>query len=270
MKGIRFDVNLSILFTELPLLERPAAAADAGFDAVELWWPFETPVPSDREADALIGAILDAGVRLVALNFYAGDLAAGDRGVLSDPARFRRFMDNIPAAAGIAEATGCRMLNALYGNRVDGVLPGAQDELAVMNLAAAVATASTVDAMVVVEALNTAESPRYPITTAARAVAVCARTGTRFLCDLYHLARNGEDMPLVLARHLDVIGHVQLADTPGRNRPGTGDLNVHELLGDLVSLGYSGHVGLEYKPLGPSAAEFDWLPREFRAGKDQA
>lgn len=270
MSEIRFAVNLSILFTELPLLRRPAAAAAAGFDAVELWWPFEHPTPTDAEADALLGALDEAGVLLSGLNFYAGNMAGGDRGVLSDPGRAALFQENIDAALGIADATGCRVLNALYGNRVEGVSPAEQDELAVGMLRTAAEAAALIDATVVIEPLNTAENPRYPITTAAQARAICERTDTLLLCDLYHLARNGEDLPATLAEHIDVIGHVQLADTPGRNRPGTGDLDVGGLLGQLERLGYPGRVGLEYKPLGPSASEFDWLPRTSRSSRERS
>ena len=125
--GLRFDVNCSILFTELPLLKRPAAARSAGFDAVEFWWPFAEPVPPDREADAFVEALGDAGVRLVLLNFAAGDMAAGERGLLSLPAGSVTFRDNIDVCVGIAERTGCGILNALYGNRADEV-PEQQQE----------------------------------------------------------------------------------------------------------------------------------------------
>ncbi len=270
MSDIRFAVNLSILFTELPLLRRPAAAAEAGFDAVELWWPFERPSPADAEADALIAAIDDAGVRLTGLNFYAGDMAAGERGVLSDPHRVKLFTENVDAALAIARATGCRVLNALYGNRVEGVPAAEQDELALVTLRGAVEAAALIDAAVVVEPLNPVENPRYPITTAGQARLLCHRTGALMLCDLYHLARGGEDPRAALAEHIDVIGHVQIADTPGRTRPGTGDLDVGGLLGQLERLGYTGHVGLEYKPLGPSAAEFDWLPRSSRSSRGRS
>ena len=133
--GLRFDVNCSILFTELPLLKRPAAARSAGFDAVEFWWPFAEPVPPDREVDSFVEALGDAGVRLVLLNFVAGDMAAGERGLLSLPAGSAAFRDNIDVCAGIAERTGCGVLNALYGNRADGVPAQQQEELATENLA---------------------------------------------------------------------------------------------------------------------------------------
>src|SRR5215203_6462629 len=132
-----YDVNCSILFSVLPLLERPASARQAGFDAVEFWWPFATAVPSDREVDEFVRAVGDAGVRLVGLNFFAGDMPGGDRGLVSWPARSGEFRDNVEVTIGIGERLGCRAFNALYGNRVDGADPAAQDDLAVENLAIA-------------------------------------------------------------------------------------------------------------------------------------
>ncbi len=256
----RIDVNLSILFTELPLLERPSAAAEAGFDAVEFWWPFDTATPSDRDVDRFVAAVTDAGVRLVGLNFFAGDMPGGDRGVLSLPARSAEFVANIPVAVGIAERLGCRALNALYGNRVDGVDPSEQDALATENLALA---AAAFDGVVLVEPLSGA--PRYPLRTAADALAVIDRVGAenvKLLADLYHLTVNGDDLDAVIAEHTGRIGHVQIADAPGRHEPGTGSLDLFAHLGKLAANGYRGHVGLEYTPSGASADSFGWLRKE--------
>ncbi|MBW3604450.1 MAG: TIM barrel protein [Actinobacteria bacterium] len=268
----RYDVNLSILFTELALLDRPGAAADAGFDAVELWWPFDTPTPRDREVDALVRSLADAGVRLVGLNFDAGDMAGGARGLLSDPRTVQRFRDNIDVAVGIAEQTGCSAMNALYGNRVEGVDPQQQDEIATENLTLAARAADRIGAVVLIEALNSYESPRYPLVSSADAIGVLDRVqregavdNVALLADLYHLARMGEDPAAVVASHLDRIGHVQIADVPDRHQPGTGDLDLDAVLAALDDGGYAGYIGLEYTPLGPSADSFDWLPREDRA-----
>ena len=267
--GLRFVVNGSILFTELPLLQRPAAAAAAGFRAVEFWWPFgDDPVPSDREADAFLAALGDAGVSLVGLNFAGGNLAEGHRGWLSQPANSVAFRDNIQACVGIAERAGCRVLNALYGNRVDGVSEAEQDGLALANLALAAQAAERAGATVVVEALNSYESPRYPLVSAAAAVAVVdqvrASAGVAsiaFLADLYHLGRMGEDLAGLLGTYYGKIGHVQIADVPGRGAPGTGETGFGPLFGRLAELGYPGWVGLEYKPTDPadSSSSFGWL-----------
>ncbi|OAH09393.1 TIM barrel protein [Streptomyces jeddahensis] len=273
----RFDVNLSILFTELPLLERPAAAAAAGFTAVELWWPWtHAPVPDQSELDALKKAIEGAGVHLVGLNFYAGQLPGPDRGALSIPGEeSERFRANIDVAAAFAESLGCRALNALYGNRVEGLDPAVQDELALKNLALAARAADRIGAILLIETLNKPESPHYPLVSAPAAVEVVDRvneaTGlgnARFLMDLYHLSMNGEDLPSVIEQYTAKTGHVQIADNPGRGAPGTGSLPLEELIGGLRKAGYDGWIGLEYKPGDrPSAEAFDWLPAEARAAR---
>ncbi|WP_433715237.1 hydroxypyruvate isomerase family protein [Nocardia sp. CA-084685] len=251
----KFDVNCSILFTDLPLLERPAAAKRAGFDAVEFWWPFgENPTPGDKEIDAFVGAIRDAGVELIGLNFI--DLIPSGRGLISVPSEVTRFRDNIDVAVGIAEETGCRALNALYGNRIEGESPEKQDELALENLSSAAQAAGAIGATVLLEALNSFESPDYPIVSAAYAVQVIEQTGepnVRFLCDLYHLARMGEDLYSVIRTHAAQLGHVQVADNPGRGRPGTGGLDFAALFETLAESGYDGWIGLEYKD-----PELDW------------
>jgi hydroxypyruvate isomerase len=268
----RFDVNLSILFTELPLLERPAAAKAAGFDAVEFWWPWSVAVPSDAEIDEFETAISDAGVQLVGLNFFAGDMPGGDRGLVSWPARSGEFRDNVDVTIGLGERLGCRAFNALYGNRTDGGVDGAtpeqQDALATENLALAARAAQRIDGTVLVEPVSGA--PRYPLLTAADALAASDRTGednVRLLFDVYHLAVNGDDVDAAIDRAAGRIGHVQIADAPGRNEPGTGKLDIDSYLDHIAATGYDGWVGLEYKPSGSSADSFDWLPRAQRSAR---
>ena len=263
-RPLRFDVNCSILFTELPLLERPAAARAAGFGAVELWWPFPVAVPSDGEVEALVRSVTDAGLRLVGLNFFAGDLAGGDRGLVSWPERAAEFRDNLEVTVGIGERLGCSAFNALYGNRVDGADPAAQDELATEHLAMAGRAAARVGGTVLIEPVSGAL--RYPLRTAADAVAVIDRVAARtsvanlgLLCDLYHLKTNGDDLDRAIAAYSDRIAHVQVADVPGRHEPGTGTLDVRRHLGQLAAAGYAGWVGLEYQPSGASADSFGWL-----------
>ena len=273
----RFNVNLSILFTELPLLERPAAAAAAGFTAVELWWPWvDAPTPAKAELDALRTAIKEAGVQLTGLNFYAGQLPGPDRGALSIPGEeANKFRANIDVAADFAASLNCKALNALYGNRVDGVDPAVQDELALENLVLAARAADRVGAVLLIEALNAPESPKCPIVSAPKAIEIVdkvnAATGlgnAKFLMDLYHLSMNGEDLTAVIEAYADKTAHVQIADNPGRGAPGTGSLPLEELLDQLKKAGYEGYVGLEYKPGdAPSAESFGWLPHEARAAR---
>ncbi len=269
--GLRYLVNCSILFAELPLLERPAAARSAGFDAVEFWWPWpDQPVPADRDVDAFVGAVQDAGVQLVGLNFFAGDLGGPDCGVLSIPDRVQQFRDNVEVTVGIGERLGASAFNALFGNRVEGVEPREQDELGRESIALAAKAAGAVGATVLVESVS---GPKpYPLRTAADAVTVVRdvrATGVdnvAFLLDLYHLAANGDDLDAAIADHVGVTGHVQIADAPGRGEPGTGELDLQRHLGDLAAAGYAGWVGLEYKPTTATTPEsFDWLKRDRRS-----
>jgi hydroxypyruvate isomerase len=262
--GLRFDVNCSILFTELPLTQRPAAARTAGFAGVEFWWPWKAMAPTDKEADAFVTAIEDAGVELVSLNFHSGDMAAGERGIVSQPARTGEFRENVAAAVELAGRTGCRLLNAPYGLRVPGTDPAEQDAVAAENLTFAATAAAKAGATVLVETINSVDIPGFPLDSSDRAVAVIDKTGAPnigFLADLYHLAKMGEDVADVLSRHQGVIRHVQLADPPGRGAPGTGILAFEPLLGQLAQQQYTGWVGLEYLPSDPadSATSFGWL-----------
>ena len=217
--GLRYLANCSMLFTERPLLERPQAAKDAGFDAIELWWPWpEQPVPGDCEVDALVSAVRDAGVQLVGLNFFAGDLAGPDCGVLSIPARVGQFRDNLDVAVGIGEQLGVSAFNALYGNRVDGTAPREQDELGRENLGLAATAADRIGATVLVESVS---GPKpYPLRTAADSADVVAalradgHANVGFLCDLFHLANNGDDVDAAIASYADLTAHVQIADAP--------------------------------------------------------
>lgn len=226
MTTAAFTVNCSILLTDRPLLKRPSVVRDAGFDAVEFCWPFTEPVPSDRETAAFIRAIADAGVMLSGLDFAAGDMAAGERGMLSDPCRSSIFRDSVDVAIGIAEVLGTKAFNALYGNRIDGVNPAVHDEIAVQNLAYAANAADRIGAVVLVEPVSGA--PAYPLKKAIDAIEVIDRVvadcdhrvrNLRLLADLYHLAVNGDAVGSVLDTYGDRIGHVQIADAPAAENP---------------------------------------------------
>ena len=268
--GLRYLANCSILFTELPLLERPAAARAAGFDAVEFWWPWpEQPVPADRDVDAFVAAVRDAGVQLVGLNFFAGDLAGADCGVLSIPGRVQQFRDNVDVTVGIGEQLQVGAFNALFGNRVEDSTAEEQDALGRESIALAAKAADRIGATVLVEPVS---GPKpYPLRTAADAVAVvddvraAGAANVGLLLDLFHLASNGDDLDSAIRAHADKVAHVQIADAPGRGEPGTGGLDLQGHLGDLAARGYAGWVGLEYKPTTATTPEsLDWLPRERR------
>ncbi|MGO0576073.1 hydroxypyruvate isomerase family protein [Ornithinimicrobium panacihumi] len=268
--GLRYLANCSMLFTEEPLLDRPRAAAEAGFTAIEFWWPWpDNPTPSQGEVDAFVRAVEESGVQLVGLNFFAGELTGStDAGTLSLPARSQEFRDNVPVAVAIGERLGVKAFNALYGVRVDDSTPEEQDALALENLAYAAQEAARIGATVLIEPVS---GPKpYALRTAEDAVRVVevlraqGHDNVGFLNDLFHLANNGDNPAAAVAAHTDKTAHVQIADHPGRGEPGTGELDLDGLLADLEARGYDGYVGLEYKPTTSTTESLAWLPAERR------
>jgi len=260
-----YAVNLSILFTELPLLDRPAAAAAAGFDAVEFWWPFATATPADDEVAAFVTAVEQAGVRLIGLNLFAGNMPAGERGLVSWPGREQEFADSVAVAVAIGRRLGCKVFNALYGNRLEGQEPGTQDEVAIRNLALAARSIGEIGGTVLLEPVSGIAA--YPLKTAEDVAGVLDRvreaqgaTNIGLLADLYHLTVNGDDLDKVIDAYADRIAHVQIADAPGRHEPGTGDIDIFGYVDKIGATGYRGYVAAEYAPSGASADSFAWLP----------
>ncbi|TFC17401.1 hydroxypyruvate isomerase [Cryobacterium algoritolerans] len=263
-----YTVNCSIMLTEFALLERPVIAKHAGFDAVEFWWPFASSVPVDAEVTAFERAITDAGVQLTGLNFNAGDMPGGDRGLVSWGARSTEFRDNLDVVAGIGANLGCRSFNALYGNRIAGETPAGQDEIAIENLALAASAVARIGGTVLLEPVSGA--PDYPLRTAADVLRVISRVtatsgaeNVTLLADFYHLAVNGDDVDAVIEQHAAHFGHIQIADSPGRGAPGTGDLPLERWIARSRELGYEGPIGLEYKQ--PAETAFEWIPQESLA-----
>ena len=270
---LAYLANCSLLFAEQQLLDRPAAAKTAGFDAIEFWWPFDEAVPADHAVDEFIAAVGDSGVQLVGLNFFAGNLAGADAGLASIPGRSQEFRDGVDVAVGIAGALKASVFNALYGVRLESATAAEQDEVATENLAYAADAAATIGATILIEPLS---GPKpYPLRTADDAVAVVQRVraagaaNVGWLCDLYHLATNGDDLDAAIGTHHREIAHVQIADAPGRGEPGTGSIDFERHLSDLQRAGYAGWVGLEYIPTTNTEDSLRWLPRERRGTSGQ-
>lgn len=252
----RLAPNLSLLWTDLPLEQRFERAAAAGFDAVELWWP------GDELAEALPELTRAAGVELALLNFDAGDMAGGDRGLVADPERFDRFRANVPLALRVAAAAGCRRLNLLVGLELEGHDLVEQRGWARENVGWAAEQAARQGATVLVEAVNVFENGPYLVTTtrdAATFVESVGRPNVRLQYDAYHMQRMEGDLTATLERYWNLVAHIQIADAPGRGQPGTGEIDFGELLGFLERKGYDGFVGLEYRPVGETDASFEWI-----------
>lgn len=256
-----YTLNCSILLTELPILERAAAAKAAGFDSVEFWWPFAEAVPGDKDVDKFVASLKDAGVQLDGLNFYAGDMPGGDRGLVSWKGRCSEFKANVEVVAAIGEATGCKAFNALYGNRQEAYTPAEQDELGLKNLLAATEGVARIGGTVLIEPVS--GTAAYPLKTAADALEVINKVkaagnqNIALLADFYHLAVNGDDVAAVIEQHAKDFGHIQIADNPGRGAPGTGNLPLFDWIDRSRELGYTGKVALEYKQERETA--FNWL-----------
>ena len=263
----RFAANLSILWPDLPLLERPAAAAAAGFDGVELWWPFAGPVPAGSEADDLVASIRDAGVQLVLLNLWLGDREAGQHGLLSVPGARADFVANVDAVAAIVGRLGGSIVNSHFGNLAEAADRDVAADAAVASLALAAPRIADAGATLVLEALNPFDFPRYGLHHVADAAALVRRAreaagaDVRVLFDAYHVQRTeGEVLGPLRACAADV-GHVQIADVPGRGRPGSGTVDFPRFFAELGLSGYDGWVGLEYVPSADPTDTFAWLPR---------
>jgi hydroxypyruvate isomerase len=273
---LRFDANLSILFGDRPLLERPALAVQAGFDAVEMWWPFQGSVPGPGEMDRLVASIADEGLSLVLLNLCSGSLEAGEHGLLALPDQRAQFRENVDAAVEITARLGGRVLNALYGNIGSGMPKAQRQATAVENLAYAAQRAATVGARVVLEPLNAIDFPHYGLRTIEDAIALAARARAEagvdvdILFDVYNIQRTQGDLIRRIDAYAHRFGHVQIADVPDRLRPGTGEIAFDRVFGALECAGYRRFVGLEYRPSRDPDDTFAWLPRERRrsgAGK---
>ena len=254
---MRFSANISMLFTEFPFAERFDRAAEAGFGAVELWWP------GDSDAERVPDLARAAGVEVVLLNFDAGDMPSGDRGLLNDERRERQFRGNVPIALEVAAAAGCRRLNALVGVAIDESPREEQLRVAHENARFAADTAAHQGAEVLIEAVNTFENGDYLISTipeASEFAAAVGRSNVRLLFDAYHTCRMGLPVEATLRESSDQVAHVQIADCPGRNQPGTGEIDFEGFFSTLDEVGYDGWIGLEYKPsAGDTVASLAWM-----------
>jgi hydroxypyruvate isomerase len=257
MPGVRFSANLSFLFKDAPFAERFARARDVGFTGVEFMWP------GAEEVAAVERAVTETGLEVALFNFDAGDMAAGDRGLLSDPARARRFRENVPVALERAAKIGCTRLNALVGVRLPELELEAQLELARQNVAWAAERAQVQGASIMIEAVNTFDNGPYLLDTTANAVKFLDAVRTDNVAlqyDVYHMQRMEGNLSDTISQALPRIGHVQIADPPRRTEPGTGEINYGYILDLLERSGYTGWVGLEYNPSTPTTEEsLGWI-----------
>jgi hydroxypyruvate isomerase len=250
----RFAANISTLFTAHPFLERFALAARAGFRAVEMQFPYE------HKPAELAAAVSRAGVEVVLINMPAGDFAGGERGIACLPDRVDEFHRAMRQAADYAEALGCPRVNCLAGNVPEGAAREACWDVLVENLRHAADSLAMRNIRLLVEPLNGVDNPRFIIGNTAAAADLLTVAGNPNLAlqyDVYHARAAGEDVLAGLARHIGIIGHIQISDYPGRGEPGTGTLDFAGLFRALEHLPYDGWVGCEYFAAEPG--DFGWM-----------
>jgi hydroxypyruvate isomerase len=251
----RFLANLSMLFTELPLLERFAAARRAGFRVVEVQFPYDFPVADLRHA------LADAGVILHLINLPAGDWALGDRGIAADPTRVQEFRDGVAQALVYAEALGVRHLNCLAGRRT-AASAAVQWQTLLANVRYAAGELRALEATLLVEPVNRRDIPEFFLGTSSEALRLLDEAGAPNLAlqyDVYHMQRSEGELVETIRANLRRIGHIQIADNPGRHQPGTGEINFRYLLDALDRMGYGGYVSLEYIPSPDTQRSLAWL-----------
>lgn len=254
----KFAANLSMLFTELPFLDRFAAARAAGFGAVEYLFPYDHP------KQQLAERLRANGLKQVLHNLPAGDWAAGERGIACHPGRIGEFRDGVARAIDYANALDCPQVNCLAGKLPPAVSGEAAHATLVENLRYAASALRAAGVRLLVEPINTYDIPGFFLSRTEQAIALIDEVGSDNLFlqyDIYHAQRTEGELAATLQRHLPRIAHVQVADNPGRNEPGTGEINYAYLFAHLDRIGYDGWVGCEYKPAERTVAGLAWLQR---------
>jgi hydroxypyruvate isomerase len=263
----RFAANLSMLFTEVPLLARFERAARAGFSTVEMQFPYEQPAAALREQ------LRANRLTMVLHNLPAGDWAAGDRGVACDPTRVDEFRAGVPRAIAYAQTLGVPQLNCLVGKTPAGVSEAEVRRTVVENLRFAADALKAASLRLLIEPLNPFDVPGFWLIGTANAVALLDEVGAdnAFVqYDIYHAQRSEGELAATVAKYLSRIGHIQVADNPGRHEPGTGEIQYDFIFNHLDNIGYQGHVGCEYKPAGSTEAGLGWLEAARRQLKASA
>ncbi|MFY9512061.1 MAG: hydroxypyruvate isomerase [Rubrivivax sp.] len=257
----RFAANLSMLFTEVPFLDRFERAARAGFSSVEVQFPYEAPAATIRER------LVANRLRMVLHNLPGGDTAAGDRGIGCHPARVEEFRAGVARAIDYGTTLGVPQLNCLAGIAPAGVDEQTLRQTFVENLRYAAPRLKAAGLKLLIEPINNHDVPGFWLNNTPKAISVIEEVGSDNLFvqyDVYHAQRYEGEIAGTLSKYLPHIAHVQVADNPGRNEPGTGEIHYDFVFAHLDRIGYTGYVGCEYKPAGSTEAGLAWLEHARR------
>ncbi|MBT2323978.1 hydroxypyruvate isomerase [Variovorax paradoxus] len=251
----RFAANLTMLFTELPFMERFEAAAKAGFKAVEYLFPYA------YDKKELTAALRANGLQQVLHNLPAGNWESGERGIACHPERVSEFREGVGMAIDYATALGCPKVNCLLGKLPQGLSPAEANKVAVENLRFAAKELEGAGIRLLIEPINHFDIPGFFLTRTDQALALIeevASTNLLLQYDIYHAQRMEGELGATIAKNMAKIGHIQLADNPGRGEPGTGEINYPWLFKHIDAIGYTGWIGCEYKPRSDTVNGLGW------------
>lgn len=241
----KFAANLTMLFTEHPVIERFAAARSFGFQAVEFLFPY------NHDSDEIERALREQGQQMILFDLPVGDFAAGDRGLANDPARREEFEQGAVMTAELAQRYGTPLLNCLVGKELPNVSLAEQRRAMVENLRFAAGETAKRGVRLLVEPLNTIETPGFMVGTTREGIDLIEEVGHDNLwlqLDLYHEQRMAGNLVATLNEHIERIAHIQVADSPHRHQPGSGEINYRYVIDEIDQSGYDGWVALEFVP----------------------
>ncbi len=251
----RFAANLTMMFTEVPFLDRFERAAKAGFKAVEFLFPYAF------EADDIKRRLDDNGLTLILHNLPAGNWDAGERGIACHPDRVNEFRAGVGRAIAYAQVLGVKQLNCLAGKAPAGISEEALRSTLVDNLRYAANALKAAGMRLLIEPINTLDIPGFYLNRTMQAASILVEVGAEnafIQYDIYHAQRMEGELAATVQKYLPRIGHIQLADNPGRNEPGSGEINYPFLFAHLDRIGYDGWIGCEYKPATSTEAGLGW------------
>jgi len=252
----KFNANLTMLFNEVPFLDRFQAAAEAGFKGVEFLFPYAF------DKNEIVERLEKHGLAQVLHNLPAGNWEGGERGIACHPDRIGEFQDGVGRAIDYATALGCKQINCLAGIAPAGVDAGTLRKTLVDNLRFAAGKLEDAGIRLLVEPINTFDIPGFYLNGTAQAIALIDEVGSDNLFlqhDIYHMQRMEGELANTIAKHLSRIAHMQIADNPGRNEPGSGEINYAWLFRFIDQLGYDGWIGCEYKPAAGTREGLGWI-----------
>lgn len=255
---LKFAANLSMMFGEVPFLERFAAAAQCGFRGVEFLFPYDHP------EEVVEARMREAGVEIVLFNFPPGDWSAGERGITCIPGREAEFRQGVDKSLSYALRLGVRRLHAMAGIAPPDADRDACKATLIENLKYAASRLQPHGITLLVEAINTRDIPGFFISTQAESYAVCEAVGApniKMQMDCYHMQVMEGDLTTKLRRYAPHCGHIQIAGPPGRNEPDTGEVRYEYLFQVLEEIGYDGWIGCEYRPAGKTVDGLGWFRR---------